>query len=177
METTGETPVSKSKREIIKEAKRLEESTLYSSKGHFVAATFWSYFHSCIGLLVVVGTTTAAALVLAYPGSYQTLATILYVVTAILAAVLTFLNPNDNASAHQISGNHYDALCARTRIFWSVECWQDTSELILSQKILDLSGEKNRLNLSSPQIPPPAYWIARRQIAAGQASYAVDKDV
>ena len=36
--TTAEKVVSKTKEEIIKEAKRIEEALLYSSKGHF---SFW----------------------------------------------------------------------------------------------------------------------------------------
>lgn len=39
--TTAEKTVSKTKDEIIKEAQRIEESALYSAKGHFVAANFW----------------------------------------------------------------------------------------------------------------------------------------
>lgn len=62
MEATGETPVSRTKQEIIKEAKRIEESTLYSAKGYFVAASLWSSFHLIVGRLMVVGTSAAAAL-------------------------------------------------------------------------------------------------------------------
>ena len=39
-----------------------------------------------------------------------------------------------------------------------------------------LGNEKDRLNLSSPQIPYWAYRIAKRQIAAGEASFRVDKE-
>jgi hypothetical protein len=35
---TAERPISKTKEEIIKEAKRVEEALLYSSKGHFAAS-------------------------------------------------------------------------------------------------------------------------------------------
>jgi hypothetical protein len=36
--TTGERPATKAREEIIQEAKRLEETTLYSMKGHQYAA-------------------------------------------------------------------------------------------------------------------------------------------
>jgi hypothetical protein len=38
---TAERPVSKARDEIIREAKRLEETTLYSMKGHHCAARRW----------------------------------------------------------------------------------------------------------------------------------------
>jgi hypothetical protein len=43
--TTGEAPPSKAKAQIIDEAKRLEETTLYSSKGHHRAAAHWAQSH------------------------------------------------------------------------------------------------------------------------------------
>lgn len=51
---TAETPVSKTKEEIIKESKRIEEGLLYSSKGHFAAAHFWNNFHLWIGIPMVL---------------------------------------------------------------------------------------------------------------------------
>ena len=40
------------KEKIIKEARRIEEDLLYSSKGHFYAAQFWSKFHLVVGVLM-----------------------------------------------------------------------------------------------------------------------------
>src|SRR5262249_44881306 len=37
-QTTGEKIVSQTKEEIIKEAQRIEEATIYSAKGHFAAS-------------------------------------------------------------------------------------------------------------------------------------------
>lgn len=51
---TGERPASKALEEIIREAKRLEESTLYSMKGHHCAASGWSSRHLWLGLPVVI---------------------------------------------------------------------------------------------------------------------------
>lgn len=52
--TTAEQPVSKAKLEIMKESQRIEESALYSSKGHFVASYFWTNFHLCMGVPMVI---------------------------------------------------------------------------------------------------------------------------
>lgn len=174
MRSTGEAPASQTKNEIIKEAKRLEESSLHSSKGHLVAARVWSNVHLVLGLVTVAGTAFAAALVMEFGGK-QFWAGVLYIGVAVLSGALTFLNPNDKASAHLSSGNHYDALMNRVRVFWTIECWQTDSEAELTSKLQALAGDKDRLNLSSPQIPYWSYKIAKRQIAAGEAAFEVDK--
>ena len=176
MTTTNETPVSKTRHEVIKEAKRLEEAVLYSSKGHFVAASAWSYFHLAVGVLLVIGTAIAAALALSQFDQRHTVAAVLYIVAAVLSAVLTFLNPNDRSAGHFNAGNHYDALMNRVRIFWNIECWQDDSDQVLTSRLNDLIREKDRLNLASPQIPYWAYRFAKRGILAGEATYQVDKE-
>lgn len=175
MKTTGEAPVSNTKQEIIKEAKRMEESALYSSKGHLVVAYLWSNFHLAIGLLMVISTAVAAALVLSPFDRWHIWAAILYILVAVLSAILTFLNPNERSGSHLNTGNHYDSLMNRVRVFWTIQCGLGDSEAELAAKMQALAGEKDRLNLSSPQIPYWAYRIAKRQIAAGEASFQVDK--
>jgi hypothetical protein len=176
METTGEAPVSKTQQEIIKEAKRIGETALYSSKGHFVAARIWSNFHLVLGLLMVVATAIAAALAMSAFDQHHIAAGFLYVIVAVLSAVLTFLNANERAGNHLIAGNHYDSLVSRVRVFWSIECWQNDSAAQLTSKLQNLAADRDRLNLSSPQIPYWAYKIAKRQIVAGEADFGVDKD-
>ena len=176
MKTTGEARVSKTRQEIIKEAKRIEESALYSSKGQFVAAYMWSNFHLAIGLLMVIGTAGAAALALSPFDPRHTWAAMVYIVVAVLSAILTFLNPNERSASHHNAGNHYDSLMSRVRVFWTIQCGQEDSEAELAARLEALGNEKDRLNLSSPQIPYWAYRIAKRQIAAGEASFRVDKE-
>ncbi len=64
---------------------------------------------------------------------------------------------------------------SRVRLFWMIECWLGPSDAELGSKLQALAGETDRLNLASPQIPYWAYKIAKRQIAAGEASFGVDK--
>ena len=176
MSTTGEVPASKTKQEIIKEAKRIEESALYSSKGHFVAAYVWSNVHLGVGLLMVIGTASAAALAMSPFDQRHITAAAVYVIVAVLSAILTFLNGNERAGCHLNAGNHYDSLTSRVRVFWTIECWEGDSEAELATKLQALASERDRLNLSTPQIPYWAYRIAKRQIAAGEASYQADKE-
>lgn len=172
---TAEKAISKTKEEIIKEAKRIEESTLYSSKGHFVAAQFWTYFHFFVGIPMVLCAAGAGASALSKFDKSGVLIGILSIVATAIAALITFLNPNEKANVHLNSGNNYDSLQNRIRIFWSIDCWREESEQVLTEKLKYFSEQKDKLNQSSPQIPWWAYKIAKRGIQAGEADYKVDK--
>jgi len=173
--TTGEIPVSKAKDEIIKEAKRIEEALLYSSKGHFEAARVWSSFHLVVGVPVVVISAIIGATAFAQFDANHVAAGILALIVAALSAVLTFLNPNAKAATHQTAGNKYDSLMNKTRIFWSIDCWQMESEEVLTEKLKYLSELKDNLNQSCPQIPRLAYKFAKRGIIGGEGKYKVDR--
>ena len=173
--TTAERPVSKPKQQIIREAQRIEESLLYSSKGHFAASHLWSTFHLWIGIPMVILSGVAGASALSKFDAGGTVAGILSIVVVTLSAVMTFLNPNQKASAHLNAGNHYDALLNSARMFWSIDCWKSESDEVLAEKLAHLCDQKNRLNQSCPQIPRWAYNRARKGIQDGESDYRVDK--
>ncbi|WP_131777950.1 SLATT domain-containing protein [Legionella bozemanae] len=119
---TAERPISKTKSEIIREAKRIEESLKYSSKGHFAAAHFWSNFHLWIGIpIVILSAIAGASSFTQFAPKYITTGIIALIVTG-LSSIMTFLNPNERSSNHLNSGNNYDALQNKVRIFWSIDC-------------------------------------------------------
>src|SRR3989338_9110426 len=119
---TAERPVSKTKDEIIKESQRIEESLLYSSKGHFAASHFWTNFHLWIGIPVVLLSAVAGASALSQFDPRHVIAGLISILVAALSGVMTFLNPNEKASVHLNAGNNYDSLMSRARIFWSIDC-------------------------------------------------------
>lgn len=172
---TGEAQQSRAKTEIIKEAKRIEESGLYSSKGHFAAASFWSNFHLWVGIPAVVLSAFTGASSLSQENSWVMAAGIVAIVITALTGVMTFLNPNERASAHLNAGNQYAALQDRARIFWTIDCWRAESDDVLDKKLRDLSDQKDRLNQSCPQLPRWAYKKGKKGILAGETEYSVDK--
>ena len=93
---------------------------------------------------------------------------------AALTSVMTFLNPNAKAAAHQNAGNKYDSLMNKVRMFWSIDCWRTESEEVLTERLKYFSEQKDNLNLSSPQTNFIAYWLAKRGIEAGEAKYKID---
>ena len=172
--TTAEISTSKTKDEVIKEAQRIEESVLYSAKGHFVAANFWTNFHLKIGIPMVLLAAIAGASILYQFDPKHIIAGIISVIVAALSGVMTFLNPHEKASNHLNAGNNYDSLQNKVRMFWSIDCWRDESEQVLTERLKYFSEQKDRLNQSSSQIPGWAYKLAKKGILDGEAIYEVD---
>jgi hypothetical protein len=173
--TTAEQAPSRSKQEVIREAKRIEEALLYSSKGHFAAAQFWRRLHLWTGIPVAVTSAVAGASALSDFDASGLVAGVLAIIVAVLTGVVTFLNPNDRAGSHFTAANKYDALMNRVRIFWSIDCWNDATEQVLTSQLLDYSAQKDALNQNCAQIPEGAYRLAKKRIVNGEGSYAVDK--
>lgn len=171
---TTEAKVAWPRDEVIKEAKRIEESTLLSSKGHFAVAVRWGYCHLILGSGIAVLSAIAAAFTFS---SFSPISVgVLALIITVLSAVVTFLNPNERATKHLNAGNGYDSVCNRARIFWTIECWAvDADPQALTDKVKQLSAEKSKLNLESPQIAPWAYRSAKKGVASGEGVYAVDQ--
>ena len=174
-QTTAERSLTIAKEAIIKEAKRIEENCLYTSKGHFAAAQFWSKFHLWLGIPTVILASIAGASALSQFGSSIVIAGVISIVVVVLSATTTFLNPRERANIHLSAGNNYDSLLSKARIFWTIDCWQNDTDEILTQKLRSLSEERDRLNRECPQVPRFAYLTAKKGIKKGEANHEVDK--
>lgn len=167
--------VNEIRENIIKEARRIEEDGLYSAKGHFVAADFWTNIHLWIGVPTAILAAIAGASALSQFNNHNVIAGILAIVVAALTAVTTFLNPNEKANIHLSSGNSYNALKNKARIFCEIDSRSgDLYENIISQ-FRDLANQRDNLNKKSPQIPRWAFKLGRKGIEEGQADYRVDE--
>jgi len=173
--TTAERVASKTKEEVIKEAKRIEESLLNSSKGHFAAAHFWRNFHLWIGVPMVLLSAIAGASALSQLDPTHLVAGLFSIIVLALSGVATFLNPNEKVSAHLTAGNSYDSLMSGVRMFWAIDCWGTESDQVLTERLKHFSERKDNLNQTSLQIPRWAYRKAKRGIEAGEGAYNVDK--
>jgi hypothetical protein len=177
---TDERPISKARDEIIREAKRLEETTLYSMKGHHCAARRWGGMNLWLGIpAVVISAVVGAAAFSQYSKDYRWLGIVagfLAISGAVLSGVTTFLNPNDKENAHVTAAHAFDTLNNNSRLFWSIDCWREESEEILTSKLRELVDRKNDLNSNSPQIPQWAYKEAKAGIEAGEAKFRVDTE-
>lgn len=172
--STSERVVSKPKEEIIREAKRLYENCLYTSKSHFIEARLWQSLHLWIGVPTVIIAGVAGTLAFA---DFRQIAGSLSILLVVLTSITTFLNPKEQANSHLTAGNNYDALMTKARIFWSIECWQEDSDIILTDRIKSHSEERDRLNREYPQPSKWAYRQAKKGIEEGEAEYFVDNFV
>lgn len=173
--TTNEKTVTITKEAIIIEVKRLEENCLHTSKGHFVAAQFWSNFHLWLGIPTVVLAAIAGTAALSKLDNSGIVVGVLSIIIVVLTAISTFLNPKEKASNHLNSGNDYDSLLTRARIFWSIECKREDSDQILTKRLNNLTELRNKFNKECPQVPRWAYNKAKQGIESGEANYKIDR--
>ena len=159
------------KDKILIEGRRVEEDSLYSSKGHFYAAQFWTNFHLWIGIPAAVLAAVAGVTALS---DHEIIAGILAIIVSALGAISTFINPNEKANTHHNAGNQYNALKNRSRIFCEIDTNMKTEEELL-KNLQELSKLRDELNDGSPQIPKWAFQKARKGIEEGEAHYKVDK--
>ena len=157
---------------IEREAKRVEEDCIHSSKAHYNAAVGWSRCHYIIGIPTVLLAAVASALAL---NDMALVAGVLSVVVAALAAVNTFLNPADREAVHKAAGGEYGAVRNRARRLREIHLLT-LDPAALQERIESLAEKRDSLNLSCPRIPRWAYLGAKRGIEAGEAEHHVDQD-
>lgn len=158
-------------KEIEKECLRLEEDCIFSSKGHFVAASYWKAVHLWIGIpsSIMAGIASVSAF-----KEETVLAGVLAIFVASLGAISTFLNPSNKSTEHTGAGNNYLMLRNKIRRFRNIELPTITVD-DAKEKILTLGQQKDDLSSSSPQIPDKAFIKARKNIEDGQTQYQADK--
>jgi hypothetical protein len=91
-----------------------------------------------------------------------------------VSTVVTFINPKQKAELHLKSGNNYNSLMSKVRIFRAIDCCKGR-EQILTEKIRYYSEQRNGLNRDSPQIPRLAYITAKKGIIRGEGKFLVDE--
>jgi len=154
------------------EAMRIEEDSIFSAKRHFNACDTWTMGHYALGvpaaLLAILVTT---AVVRNHPEFVQ----LLGLGSAIFAALLTFLKPNDRASQHRAIGNQYLALRNDARVFREIDMIENVNDAKKSERLRRMAQRRTDLNASAPTTPAWAFEKAREGNEEGQTTYAADK--
>ena len=159
---------------VLREAHRIEEDSLYSSKGHLDAAQTWETVHFVVGCTCAVLSAIAGASALAQFDYHNVVAGLLSILVATLTAGLTFVRPDERSSAHSTFGRQYSRLRNAARIFYEVEIPGTDDDAELTKRLAELNEERDSLNAEAPQIPSWAFRRARRGIEEGEATYATD---
>jgi hypothetical protein len=158
---------------LRREAERLEEDALYSSKGHFNAEDTWVRRNYWLGVpATVLGAIAGATLIKSQP-EWATAFTLL---ASLLTGLMTFLKPNERAALHRAAAGQFLALRNETRFFREIELLQSDRLDELPERLKALSAVRNDLNLKSPSIPRRAFVAARKGIEEGEATHNVDKE-
>lgn len=156
---------------LEKEACRVEEDSLYSSKGHFEAAAWYGRVHLWLGLPAAILAGIATAFAFADLGIW---AGVLSIVVTALTAVVTFVNPSQRQAMHHAAGVRAHALRSRLRFFREIELVGNAQDDELVDRLRAMCEEYQDIRSSSPQIPNWAYGRARKGIEEGQAAYEID---
>lgn len=158
---------------LRREAERIEEDAVYSSKSHFNAEQMWERCHYWLRILAIVFAAIAGA---AFFKSYNQVGSALASVASFLTALMTFLKPNERAAMHRAAAGQFLALRNNARIFREVELLQTNRLEELTDRLKALSTTCNELNQKSPSISRSAFVAARKGIEEGEATYKIDKE-
>jgi len=157
---------------IIEETKRLEQDALHSFKGHFNAADLWGKIHLLLGSITAVASTIAGASIFSKAGgNWIYLTGTLGLLAGVLAAILTFVDPNKKANIHRNAGADYKHMRDKSRIFYEIKCQSDSNDTELTQELEALRNQYNELAKEYPVIPDWAYKKAKEGIDQGEATY------
>lgn len=156
---------------LVVEARRIEEDSLYSSKGHFEAAALWGRVQFGLGLPSAILAAITTVLAFADVGVW---AGILALIVVALASVMTFLNPSQQRGLHQTAGDRFHTLRSEVRFFREIDLAGNMTEAKLVHRLREISYEYQEVRSQSPGIPRLAYWNAKRGIERGEANYEVD---
>lgn len=157
--------------EIPREAQRLEEDALYAEKQHFSMATVWSRIHFMLGIPATIAAALAGVTVI---NEQVAVAVGLSITSAVLTALLTFLNPEKAATAHHAAGVRYSELRGRARRLHLIDGGiHQEGQLRETLELLWL--EKTRIMEAAPHVGGLAYRLAKASIGRKEHRHAVDR--
>ncbi len=158
--------------DIVNEAKRVHEASMWSSQSQFEQAKIWSRRNNFLGipstgLAAIAGVGGLADLF----GNVWTGA--LAIIASFLTAILTSLNYSKKIDQAHSSANAYLALQQDARIFIEVDSKSGTAKA-LREGLSELVARQQEIN-GTAQIPSPkARTKAEKNINDGRQRYEVD---
>lgn len=127
---------------LCREAERLEEDALYSSKGHFNAEDTWIRRNYWLGVpATTLGAIAGAALVKSQPE----LASAFTLLASLLTGLMTFLKSNERAAMHRAAAGQFLALRNEARFFREIELLETDRLEELLVRLKALSSTRNEL--------------------------------
>lgn len=163
-------------KEILREAKRLEEDILYSSKARFTMSNFWYYIHGTFGIIVIGGSILFGALSFANLNLPIDI-NILSLIVIIISILQVFFNPYEQSRINKNLGDEYNQLKQEIRLFYNVEIYNNNVEDNI-EKIKFFAKCKNEIDYKSSPILGYFYNKAKKSIEEKREhEHEVDKKI
>ena len=160
--------------EISNEACRIHESCELSFVQHFIGERWWRRIHLVMGVAATIGAAVTTALI--FVSDEALVSGIFGLGVAILAGLMTFLNPREQAEKHHEKGVDYQQLVASARMLVRIQLPESGDKEEFKTHLQGLSDRKFDLDRKSPVAPGGMiYWLAKRAIERGETKFRVDE--
>lgn len=159
------------KKQIIAEAKRIEEDANFSSKSHFYEWHRWKRLNFWLWISAAVISAIAAWIAISDLSWKMSVVSLLSVLNGAFMAAIAFMSPWDRHSQHLAAGNKYLELRNDARIFSEIRI-SLSEATVLFEQLERLNARRSELNSSSPQVSKRSFESAREWIESGESTYA-----
>jgi hypothetical protein len=156
------------------EARRLEESAMYSAQSQFERAKFWRGLNLSLGVGAAILAAVAGVVGLASDEA-RILSGVLALIAAGIVSVLTTVNADRRHSAAAAAANAYLEIQTASRQLHAVDLPRldyDTART----RLAELTARRDEVNKTADMPSRRAYRRAQASIERGGQRYSVDKD-
>lgn len=164
---------------IRKNALRLKEDCLNSSKNNFVYAASLNKWRYVLGVMSTVAAGSIVLSVSANIGPTAIIIPLCSVVALVSSAIVTSWNPGKNSEMHQRIGNEYIALQKKTQQFIDIDVPDETLDEGDLKKTLNTLNEEQKILYKAYSHVVLPEWVHRkvkRKLVLGEALYEFEID-
>lgn len=160
--------------EILEELRKLFIDIEYTEKAHFAAAEHLRALHYVLGAIAAV---TSAAASAAIVKSSENVGAVLALISALAAALLTFVKPQSLAEQHVACGRELGDLKRRVDQCRALDGNPESgrTDAELRANVADFTAEKHAMHQGAPTTGPIAFRRAQQKIDAGHFDHGVTR--
>jgi hypothetical protein len=159
---------------IGEEARRLEESAMYSAQGQFERAKFWRGLNLSLGVVAAALAAVAGVVGLASDNA-RILSGALALAAAGIVSVLTTINADRRHSHAATAGNAYLEIQTAARQLHAVDLFH-LDYGAARDRLGELTARRDEINKTADILPSRTYHRAKENIEGGGQRYSVDSD-
>jgi len=150
---------------FIKQCNSAMKNALLTFKGHFNVSARWRSIHLLTGVLIAICSFIAGASIISeIKGVGIFITGSMGIIGGILAAIVTFLDPNSIADKHREAAANYKSIRDRLDTLSSVKLSNKYDANKLTRELESLKKEYTKLDAVYHVLPQWAYKKARKRI-------------